>query len=166
MREKPVKHPESWREMRRLRAWELKRKGWKQKDIAEALGVSEGAVSQWVKRAEAGGEEALYAQRGGGPPARLSEEQLRGLPALLEKGAEHFGFRGEIWTRARVATLIERAFGVRYSTVPVARLLKALRRSSLKPVKRASQRDEAAIDRWRDEHWPELEKKPSRKDEP
>jgi predicted transcriptional regulator len=24
---------------------------WKQKDIAEALGVTEGAVSQWVKRA-------------------------------------------------------------------------------------------------------------------
>src|SRR5574341_498033 len=63
MREKPVKHPESWREMRRLRAWELKRKGWKQKAIAEALGVSEGAVSQWVKRAEAGGR-ALWLSGG------------------------------------------------------------------------------------------------------
>ena len=29
--------------MRRWRAWELKGKGWKQKDITEALGVSEGA---------------------------------------------------------------------------------------------------------------------------
>jgi transposase len=151
--------------MRRLRAWELKGKGWKQKDIAEALGVSEGAVSQWVKRAEAGGEEALYTRRGGGPAARLNEEQLRRLPALLEKGAEHFGFRGDIWTRARVATLIEREFGVRYSTVHVGRLLKALRWSSQKPVKRASQRDEAAIERWQAERWPELEKKPSRKDE-
>src|SRR5574341_391863 len=166
MNAKPGKRQQSWREVRRLRAWELKRKGWKQKAIAEALGVSEGAVSQWVKRAEAGGEEALYARRGGGPAARLSEDQLAGLPALLEKGAEHFGFRGDIWTRARVATLIEREFGVRYSTVHVGRLLKTLRWSSQKPVKRARQRDEAAIEGWRDERWPELEKKPSRKDAP
>jgi hypothetical protein len=35
-----------WREERRKRAWELKTQGWQQKDIAAALGVSEGAVSQ------------------------------------------------------------------------------------------------------------------------
>ncbi|MDP8946651.1 MAG: helix-turn-helix domain-containing protein, partial [Actinomycetota bacterium] len=40
------------REGRRLRAWELKQEGWKQRDIARALGVSKGAVSQWMKRAE------------------------------------------------------------------------------------------------------------------
>ncbi len=45
-----------WREERRKRAWELKQQGWQQKDIACALGVSEGAVSQWVKKAREGGE--------------------------------------------------------------------------------------------------------------
>ena len=45
-----------WRAERRKRAWALKQQGWLQKDIAAALGVSEGAVSQWLKRArEAGG---------------------------------------------------------------------------------------------------------------
>jgi transposase len=38
-----------WREGRRLRVFELKEQGWKQKEIAEALGVSEGAVSQWMR---------------------------------------------------------------------------------------------------------------------
>ncbi len=42
----------NWREGRRLRAWELKQEGWKQQDIARALGVSKGAVSQWMKRAQ------------------------------------------------------------------------------------------------------------------
>ena len=37
--------PSDWREARRFRAFELKQDGWKQTDIAEALGVSEGAVS-------------------------------------------------------------------------------------------------------------------------
>jgi transposase len=44
-----------WREERRKRAWALKHEGWPQKDIATALGVSEGAVSQWLKRAREGG---------------------------------------------------------------------------------------------------------------
>jgi predicted transcriptional regulator len=40
-----------WREGRRRRAWELKEAGWKQQDIAAALGVTPGAVSQWLSRA-------------------------------------------------------------------------------------------------------------------
>ena len=48
-----------WREGRRLRAWELKQEGWKQRDIARALGVSKGAVSQWMKRANQEGLEAF-----------------------------------------------------------------------------------------------------------
>jgi transcriptional regulator with XRE-family HTH domain len=49
-----------WREGRRLRAFELKEEGWKQKQIAEALGVTEGAVSQWMKRAREEGVEGLH----------------------------------------------------------------------------------------------------------
>ncbi len=40
-----------WREGRRRRAWELAQQGWKHQDIAAALGVTPGAVSQWLKRA-------------------------------------------------------------------------------------------------------------------
>ena len=49
------KEATDWREGRRLRAFELKQKGWSQQRIAEALGVSKGAVSQWMKRARDGG---------------------------------------------------------------------------------------------------------------
>jgi predicted transcriptional regulator len=52
--------PADWREERRKRAWALEQARWPQKDIATALGISEGAVSQWFKRARAhGGVEAL-----------------------------------------------------------------------------------------------------------
>jgi hypothetical protein len=43
--------PRDWREARRFRAWELKRQGWQQRTIAAALGVTPGAVSQWLRRA-------------------------------------------------------------------------------------------------------------------
>jgi len=41
----------NWKERRRFHALKLKHKKWKQKDIATALNVSEGAVSQWLKTA-------------------------------------------------------------------------------------------------------------------
>ena len=42
--------PRDWREWRRLRALHLKQEGWYQRDIAEALGVSEVSVSRWLGR--------------------------------------------------------------------------------------------------------------------
>jgi transposase len=164
MDKKRAAKPQDWREARRLRAWELKEKGWSQKAIAEALGVSKAAVSDWMRRGREGGPEALRTQPKSGAPRRLSDEQVGRLPSLLQQGAEHFGFRGEVWTRRRVASVIERELGVRYSLTHVGRLLKALRWSSQKPVERAEQRDEAAIERWRTETWPELQKKPRKKD--
>jgi transposase len=102
------KEATDWREGRRLRAWELKQKGWSQQRIAEALGVSKGAVSQWMKRGREGGLEALKRQPAPGAQPRLSEEQRAQVPELLERGAEAHGFRGEVWTCGRVAEVIRR----------------------------------------------------------
>jgi transposase len=148
----------SWKEVRRLQAWRLKQRGWRQRQIAEALGVSEGAVSQWMTRAREGGVDALRRRPPPGASRRLSPEQLTRLPALLQRGAEAFGFRGQVWTRARVAVVIRFEFGVSYHPIHVGRLLKALRWSPQKPMRRARQRDEAAIARWRTETWPAIKK--------
>ena len=148
-----------WREGRRLRAFELKREGWSQQRIAEALGVSKGAVSQWMKRArEGGGVRALKRQPAPGAPPRLSEEQRAKVPELLERGAQAHGFRGEVWTCERVAEVIRREFGVVYHPAHVSRLLKALRQSLQKPQRRANQRDEEAIENWKEQRWPSLKK--------
>ena len=166
MEKKPSTQPQDWREARRLRAWELKQKGWKQKDIAEALGVSDGAVSQWLKRARQEGIEALRRNPAPGPASKLRDEQLAELPGLLAKGARHFGFREEVWTQPRMAWLIQREFGVTYHPAHVGRIVKRLGWSRQKPVERASQRDEETIEQWRTEKWVELEKKPEKKSEP
>ncbi len=75
--------PKDWREGRRLRAWELHEQGWKQKDIAAALGVAEGAVSQWMSRGKTQGPEALRHRSSPGAPPRLSLKQRAQLPGLL-----------------------------------------------------------------------------------
>jgi transposase len=152
-----------WREGRRLRAFELKQQGWSQQQIAEALGVSKGALSQWMKRARKGGVQALKRQPAPGAPPRLSEEQRARVPDLLERGAEAFGFRGELWTCERVAEVIRREFGVSYHPAHVSRLLKPLSHSLQKPPRRANQRDEEAIEHWKGKRWPSLKKRRSRR---
>jgi len=147
-----------WREGRRLRAFELKERGWKQKQIAEALGVTEGAVSQWMKRATEEGVEGLRHKPPPGAASRLSKEQRAKIPQLLEQGAQAHGFRGDVWTCERVALVIRKEFGVSYHPAHVSRLLKALRQSLQKPQRRANQRDEEAIEHWKEERWPQLKK--------
>ena len=151
-----------WREERRKRAWELKQQGWKQKDIAWALAVSEGAVSQWLKRGREGGVQALKAHPPKGMTPRLTAEQKAQIPGLLAKGAQAYGFRGDVWTASRVAQVIERTFGVQYHRDHVGKLLREGGWSRQKPVERASQRDEEAIKGWVQERWPAIKKKPSR----
>jgi transposase len=155
-----------WREGRRRRAWELKQLGWKQTAIAAALGVTPGAISQWLTRARTAGVEALRRHPAPGPQPKLTDEQRAQIPALLERGPEAYGFRGQVWTCKRVAEVMRRTFGVTYHPAHVNRLLHALRHSVQRPVQRASQRNEAAIAAWWQERWPALEKKRPRRDAP
>ena len=154
------RRPTDWREARRFRAWELHQKGWKQCLIAEALGVTQGAISQWLKRAREGGVKALRTRKVPGPTPRLTPEERARIPELLKRGAGAFGFRGDIWTCSRVAEVIRQEFGVSYHPAHVSRILRDCGWSVQKPVRRASQRDEEAIERWRQECWPEAKKKP------
>ena len=151
-----VSIPCGWREWRRLRALRLKQQGWSQRDIAAALGVREETVSRWMARARDGGPDALSAHPGSGHPPKLSDAQKRLIPEFLWHGPEAYGFRGQVWTCARVARVIEEEFGVGYHKDHVGRLLRELRWTPQMPIRRALQRDEPAIERWRNEVWPEL----------
>jgi transposase len=146
------------REARRFRAYELHQSGWTQTAIAGALGVTQGAVSQWLKRAAAGGVEALRAKPVPGAPRHLSNEQLSTLPSLLEKGAEAFGFHGNRWTTGRIAVVMGQTWGVSHSPQHVGRLLQEIGWSRQKPQRRARQQDEAAVKRFREETGPALKR--------
>jgi transposase len=152
--------PRDWREGRRRRAWELKAQGWQQQDSAAALGVTGGAVSQWLKRAREHGVAALRRHPAPGRPPRLTPAQRAQLPALVERGPAAYGFRGQVWTCKRVAAVIRRTFGVTDHPAHVSRLLHAVRPSVQQPHTQATQRNAAAIPAWWRERWPALEKKP------
>src|SRR2546430_7069337 len=152
--------PHDWKEWRRMQALHvMKQEVWKQRDIAVAVDVAEGAVSRWLAAARREGAEALLSRPAPGPTPKLTPAQQRLIPDFLWHGAEAYGFRGELWTCARVVKVIQEEFGVAYSKSQVSRLLKALGWTSQAPITRAIQRDERVIERWRAKAWPELKRR-------
>ncbi len=64
-----------------------------------------------------------------GKERKLSAEQLAQLPEVLARGAEAFGYRGQVWTTKRVAEVIKRVFGVSYHPAHCSRILRAIKHS-------------------------------------
>jgi transposase len=147
---------------RRLRAAELFATGVRQAEVARQLGVSRQSVHLWYKRWRVAGPDALRSQGPTGPAPRLSDSQLRQVEQALLKGAGANGFAGELWTLDRIATVIELLTGVRHHPAWVWALLHhRLGWSVQRPVRRAAERDQAAIDRWVKERWPRILQTPN-----
>jgi transposase len=138
----------------------LKQQGWKQKRIAEALGVSEGAVSQWMVRGRLG---ELAARPVPGKTPSLNSEARTKLRDMLDAGAEASGFEGAVWTQGRIRQVILEQFGISYSERHVGRILRHMGYTLQKPVDQASQRDPEAIAAWQTQGWADIKKKQTRK---
>lgn len=148
----------AFRQWRRLRAWEQFQQGWKQKDIAVAFAVTEGAVSQWITRAKQQGAEALNERKAPGANSKLTPEQKAHLPPLLLRGAEAFRFCGDAWTCERIASVIQSEFGVTYSPNHIRVILRDCGWSYQTPKRRATQRKDDAIKEWKEERLVHLKK--------
>lgn len=148
----------SHQEQQRLAAAEMFAQGARQAEVVAALGVSRGAVSKWHTAWQAGGVEALAARRNPGRPPKLTDAQRQALEQELLRGPQAQGYATELWTLARIRHLIHDLFGVWYHEAHVWLLLGRLGWSCQKPARRAKQRDEAAIERWRKVRWPQIKK--------
>jgi transposase len=87
----------------------------------------------------------------------LSDEQLGELEALLLQGASKHGWPNDLWTAARAQQVVSRHFGVELHPEYLRKLLRRrLGWTSQKPQRRAKERDEGEIRRWRDQEFPRV----------
>jgi len=129
-------------------------------EVARRVGVHRQSVNRWVRQLAQGGRPALKRAPRAGRPPQLSAADRRRIVEGLKRGPEALGYRTGLWAAWRVADLIERECGVKYSTVHAWRLLRALGWTPQRPASRALERNEAAIRRWKQVRWPELKKTP------
>ena len=146
-------------EARRLRAVDLLRDGKSNTEVARLVGVNLSSVKRWKRAAAEGGSEALAAKPNRGRPPRLTPEQKQELAQVVRAGPLAAGFRTNLWTCRRVAQVIRQRFGVEYHRDHVGRVLHALGFTQQKPQRRATQRDEAAIEHWRTHDWERIKKR-------
>ena len=106
---------------RRQRAQELRQQGWKVTQIAQALGVTPGAVSRWLQQSD--GQTTILANK---IQRRLTAQRMEELLFLLPKGPAAYALPGTTWTRKTVATLIYQQFGVQLQEGKVTQVLQKL----------------------------------------
>jgi transposase len=147
-------------EKRRWRAIELLKDGLSITAVARRLDCSHSSVILWRDTLRRHGRASLKAKPIPGRPTKLRPAQIKKLPALLLRGALAWGYSTDLWTTTRIASVIDRQFKVRFHRAHVGRLLADLRWSCQKPERRALERDDEAIERWKRYRWIAIKKKP------
>jgi transposase len=147
-------------EHRRQHAVKLLEQGLTLSEVAARTGASVSSVFRWREAFSEGGRAALAPKPVPGRPAKLEEDQVKQLLAILLRGAMAYGFPNDLWTLKRIASAIRREFRVRMHPGHIWKLLRGKGWSCQVPERRAIQRDEEGIERWKQKKWPGIKKKP------
>ena len=142
------------REQVRLAAADLIEAGASDREIAKWFRVSRMSVNRWRRALADGGREALASKGAAGATCKLTPAQVAELEEVLDAGPGAAGYLDQCWTLARVAEQCWRRFGVEYTLAGMAVLLHRIGWSVQVPARRAAERDEGKIARWREDTWP------------
>ncbi len=127
--------------------------------VVRALGFHRSVIYEWLGRFRKGGMAALEAQPVPGRPSKLGPQQMQRLVRLItSKNPVQLHFPFALWTRSMIQELIWREFGVSLSESAVGRMLRRLGLSPQRPLFRAYQQDPQAVQLWRDEEYPAIQK--------
>ncbi|MFE9429321.1 winged helix-turn-helix domain-containing protein [Kitasatospora sp. NPDC006697] len=130
----------------RLEAAALFGEGVKPPEVARQLRVSCKSAYQWHQAWKRGGAAALGSRGPHGQRRKLSVRCQEKLAAYLDQGpAAHGWDEDQVWTGARVATLIGRKFHVSYSVSGATRLMRRLGFTPQTPVRRSAERDPSPL---------------------
>lgn len=146
-------------EDRRKRALALLDSGYSLNEVGRRIGCHASSVMRWRDCRRRGGAGALRVRCSPGRPLKLDPTQRKRLLDLLLQGPITHGYRTNLWTTARIAEVIGRVFGVQYHRDHVGRLMHRLQWSPQKPERRALERNEQAIERWKQKDSRRIKKK-------
>lgn len=146
-------------ESRRRLAVDLLQEGKTPAEVAEIVQVPASSVRRWRVAWKRDGDAALSAKPHPGPRPKLTPSQQRQLLRILTRGARASAYLTELWTCRRVAEVVKEHFGVEYHPDHVGRMLRSLGWTPQKPERRARERNEEQVRRWRECDWPRIKKR-------
>jgi len=140
--------------VRRVRAGE------KPGAVMRSFGLCRTTIYKWLAAEQRGGPAALDSRKAGGPARKLAARQRQQVRRwICGKDPRQYGFDFGLWTRKIVAALIQQKMKIKLSVTSVGRLLADLQITPQKPLRRAYERDPAAVEQWKRETYPALERR-------
>lgn len=128
--------------------------------VMDSMGLCRTTIYPWLRKFEEEGWEALAEKIAAGPEPKLSEKQRHQVKRwVVGKDPRQYGFEFGLWTRQIVAELIAKRMSVTLCLTAVGKLLAQLDITPQKPLRRASERDPAAVQAWVGEVYPGLRRK-------
>ena len=154
--------PSTQAELRRV-AVNMVLSGTSRIEVAKAVGVNRRFVGEWVRAYETTGDVALAGGRRGRRPGEqkaLSSHQEAVIRRLIVgKCPDQLKLPFALWTREAVGQLIERKTGLRLSLTAIGSYLAVWGFTAQKPIRRATERNEAAIKTWLEHDYPAIVKR-------
>ena len=148
-------------ETRRTKAVSLLKQGHSYQAVAGMVQSSISSLVRWMQSFRRKGKAGLKPRPTPGRPPQMTAQQRQELIARLKRGALAAGYPTGMWTLPRVAEQIRQHWGIAYHPGHVWKILIGLGWSCQKPERRARERDETAIQRWRQRDWPRIKKRPA-----
>ncbi len=143
--------PSAQAELRRV-AVNLVLSGKSRIEAAEAVGVNRRFVGNWLRRFETSGEAALAGGRRGRRPGEqkaLTARQETMIRRLIAgQCPDQLKLPFALWTREAVGEPVARKTGLQLSVRAIGGYLAAWGFTAQKPIRRASERDDAAVQAW------------------
>jgi transposase len=126
-------------------------------EVMGSLGFCRTTIYKWLRVARKKGDAGLASRKAKGPSPKLQNKQKQQVARwIIGKDPRQHGFDFGLWTRQIVSELIKERFGVNLTLPSIGRLLASLNITAQKPLRRAYERDEAAILEWKAKTYPKL----------
>ncbi len=128
-------------------------------EVTRNFGLGEKSIFRWLKIAREKGLDALAPKARTGRNRMLSPQEEQEVKHWIINGdPRQHGFDFGLWTRQIVAELISEKFEIEMSLSGVGKLLKRLGLTPQKPLRRAYERDDKAVEEWVATVYPRVKK--------
>lgn len=125
--------------------------------VALSIGVSRGAIYNWLSLYRHGGWDALNANKRGGRPPKLNAKALAWIYRIIAtKDPRQMKFPFALWTLKMIGQLIEQRFGIKLSKASISRLLAQLGITPQRPLWKAYQQNPKEVERWLKKRYPAI----------
>jgi transposase len=150
--------------LRRRAVQAVLKKEMSKSEAARTFGVSRTSIHAWLNQYRARGDSGLASRTRGRPKrSRLAGHQAATTVRLIaDRCPDQLKLPFVLWTREAVARLIAERYGLQVSVWTAGRYLKKWGFTPQKPLRRAYERDPAAVQKWLREEYPAIQRRAAR----